>query len=238
MRLASIQLDRFEALPPLSSGAIESLKWLAVIFMTVDHVNLLLLNAEYPLLYGLGRLALPLFVFVLAYNLAQPRGQEQAVALRVLRRLVPIAVLSTLPYMELTLALFGWRPLNVLFTLAAGTAFVALMAQPTRWRTLVAILLYAVSGALVDYGWTGTGLFVCCWYLFRRPTAFWAASTTIFLLLLCVSNSNLWALAAVPIIGVAFFWRLGVPRLRHALYYYYPLHLAVIANLKIVFFGL
>ena len=228
--------DRLRTAQPLASGTIELLKWLAVMLMTADHINLHLLQSKFPVMYAMGRVSLPLFVFVLAYNLAQTQAKENGAALRVLERLIPVAVLSSLPYMELNLDMFGWRPLNVLFTLAAGTAIVALIERPTRQRQIFAVLLYAGSGAIVDYGWTGIGLFVCCWHLFRSPNCFWAVSTAIFLVLLGEVNMNQWALAVLPIIWLGFICRQNFPRLRNALYYYYPLHLFVIAALRITVF--
>lgn len=229
-------LDRLRTVQPLASGTLELLKWLAVTLMTADHVNLHLLGAKYPVMYIMGRVSLPLFVFVLAYNLAQTQAKENGTALRVLERLFPVAILSSLPYMELNLEMCGWHPLNVLFTLAAGTAIVALIERPTTQRQILAVLLYAGSGSMVDYGWTGIGLFVSCWHLLRSPNCFWAVSTAILLVLLGNINMNQWALAALPIIGLAFIYRLNFPRLRNALYYYYPLHLFVIAALRITVF--
>lgn len=51
-------------------GTVEALKWLALALMTGDHVNKYLFNGTLPFLFEAGRLALPIFVFVLAYNLA------------------------------------------------------------------------------------------------------------------------------------------------------------------------
>ena len=56
----------------LSSGTLEALKWLALLLMTLDHVNKHLLHASVPELFAAGRLTLPLFGFVLGYNLARP----------------------------------------------------------------------------------------------------------------------------------------------------------------------
>nr|WEG85486.1 trbP [Escherichia coli] len=56
----------------IADGTIEALKWLALLAMTGDHVNKYLFNGTLPYLFEAGRLALPLFVFVLAYNLARP----------------------------------------------------------------------------------------------------------------------------------------------------------------------
>jgi hypothetical protein len=224
------------AVPPAASGTLEWMKWVGVFLMTADHVNLHLLGAGYPVMYAMGRLALPIFVFVLTYNLAQVPARNSGAALRVLERLLPVAVISSLPYMELNLEAYGWRPLNVLFTLAAGTGVIALLEQPTRRRQLLAVVLFGVSGGFVDYGWTGIGLFVSLWHFACSPKYFWAVSIAIFLVLLGSTNGNQWALAAVPIIGLGFVVRPKFPRFKNALYYYYPLHLLVIVALKIAVF--
>jgi hypothetical protein len=229
-------LNRLPAMQPLASGTLELMKWIAVLLMTADHINLHLLGAKYPVMFAMGRVALPMFVFVLAYNLAQLPARNSGAALRVLERLLPVAVIASLPYMELNLEAYGWRPLNVLFTLAAGTGVVALLEQPTWRRQIFAMLLFAGSGAVVDYGWTGLGLFVSLWHLFRSPKCSWALSSAIFLVLLGSLNGNQWALAAVPVIGLGFGLRPNLPRFKNALYYYYPLHLFILAVLKIAVF--
>ena len=43
----------------LSSGTLEALKWLALLLMTLDHVNKHLLHASVPELSAARRLALP-----------------------------------------------------------------------------------------------------------------------------------------------------------------------------------
>ncbi|EBM5962874.1 TPA: TraX family protein [Salmonella enterica subsp. enterica serovar 16:l,v:-] len=48
------------------------LKWIALILMIGDHINKYLLNESVPFLYYMGRIAMPLFVYVLAYNLSRP----------------------------------------------------------------------------------------------------------------------------------------------------------------------
>lgn len=55
----------------LSDGSIELLKWLALILMTGDHINKYLLDYSNDILFNMGRLVLPIFVFVLAYNLTR-----------------------------------------------------------------------------------------------------------------------------------------------------------------------
>jgi hypothetical protein len=220
----------------ISSGTLEALKWLAVVAMTIDHVDRFLLGGAHVAMMEIGRLAMPLFCFVLAYNLARPEALASGAAVRVLKRILIFAVPATLPYLELTLAPIGWLPLNIMFTLAAGTAFIILVERPTLGRQLAAIALFTIAGALVDFGWAGIGMYVCSWYLFRTKTVFWGATLLSFMLLSGSLQGTQWILAAVPVFVLGFFIRLKVPRWRNALYYYYPLHLAVIVVLKIMVF--
>ena len=55
------------------------MKWLALVLMTGDYVNKYLFNGTLPRLFNAGRVTLPLFVFVLAYNLARPDTLERGV---------------------------------------------------------------------------------------------------------------------------------------------------------------
>jgi hypothetical protein len=217
-------------------GTLEALKWLAVLLMTLDHINLQLLQFAHPWMYKAGRLALPLFVFVLAYNLARAPAGDAATALRVLTRLLPFAAVSCLPYWELNFARFGLLPLNVLFTLAAGAAIVALLERPTQGREAAAVVLFVGAGGVVDFGWTGIALFVACWQCFRNPSVFWAFAAIALLTLLFGTNGNFWALAALPVIALASTCRLPVKRIKGALYYFYPVHLCVLVVLQITIF--
>jgi len=221
----------------LASGTMEAVKWLAVILMAMDHVNRLLLNWSHPFMFYAGRSAMPLFVFILAYNLAQPQARENGAARRVLERLLPIAVISSLPYLELNMETLGFFPLNILFTLAIGTVLVMLLEHPTWPQLILAAVLFAATGKFVDYGWSGIGLFVSVWYFFRGPSLWRGAIVLLVLILMgVVANGNQWALVAVPILGLSFYLRLPVKRIKYALYYFYPVHLMVIAVLKITVF--
>ena len=55
--------------------------------MTGDHINKYLFNETLPFLFETGRMAMPLFVFVLAYNLARPGIYESGAYLRIMTRL-------------------------------------------------------------------------------------------------------------------------------------------------------
>jgi TraX protein/NAD binding domain of 6-phosphogluconate dehydrogenase len=67
--------------------------------------------------FEINSLAMPLFTFVLAYNLARPGALAAGIHRRMAVRLAVFGTLSTLPYIAITGVLGGWWPLNMLFTL-------------------------------------------------------------------------------------------------------------------------
>jgi hypothetical protein len=109
----------------LPSGSIELIKWFALVLMTGDHVNKYLYNGTFPFLYEAGRVAMPLFVFVSAFNLARPDALQRGVYGRCMVRLGLVGLPAAVPLRGLVSA--GWWPLNIMFTLLAITAILYLM---------------------------------------------------------------------------------------------------------------
>jgi hypothetical protein len=102
----------------VTDGTLEALKWLGMVLMALDHVNKYLLGESSAVLFNLGRMVMPLFGFVLMYNLARPGALAAGVHVRVMRRLLAFGALSTPAFA----ALVGWWPLNILFMLLLSTA--------------------------------------------------------------------------------------------------------------------
>src|SRR5690606_25927249 len=100
----------------ISSGAIEAMKWLALLCMVVDHVNAVFYERELGIVAdAIGRIAMPLFAGVFGYNLARP-GIDVG---KILRRLVLVALLATPVHAALFGVLGPW-PFNILWTFAAA----------------------------------------------------------------------------------------------------------------------
>lgn len=118
--------------------ALTAMKVAAVLLMTLDHIDFFLLGARAGISASVGRLAMPLFVFVLAYNLCsgvrtgtQTVQQRQARASRVIRRLLLWGLVATPAFTWLRMhgasaaesagtqsAMTALFPLNILFSLA------------------------------------------------------------------------------------------------------------------------
>jgi hypothetical protein len=113
-------------------GSREALKWLALFLMTGDHVNKYLFNGALPIFFEAGRLALPIFVTVLAYNLARFGTTSNGVYERTMKRLLIAGMVATLPFIALGNLRGGWWPLNVMFTLLVVTLCAFLLGKSLR----------------------------------------------------------------------------------------------------------
>jgi TraX protein len=222
---------KLPALPPLvlPNGTLELLKWLAVVLMTIDHTNKYVLGFDYPWMFHVGRLAMPIFTVVLAYNLARPGAFEKGIYKRTFVRLLLFGVLSTPTFIALGATYDDsiW-PMNIMFLFASIVACVWLIELGGIGAKAVLALIFVVMGFFAEYFWFGLGFGIAVWYYTKRPT--WTAA--IFAVLCCATlnlfNNLYWSLLAIPLVFLAPRINLRVPRLRLAFYAYYPLHLAVL----------
>ena len=208
----------------IADGSLEALKWLGMLLMALDHVNKCLLGESSAVLFDLGRMVMPLFGFVLMYNLARPGAMAAGVHLRVMRRLLVFGALST----PLFVALVGWWPLNILFMLLLSTGIVWLIEHGGRMRIALAVLAFVLGGALVEFWWFGVLASLGAWAYCRRPTSVRLALWTVAVASLWIVNRNLAALAVLPLLWGATQINIPVARQRWVFYGFYPAHLAAI----------
>lgn len=219
----------------VSDGTIEALKWLALVIMTLDHINKYIFDQKLAAIFELGRLALPLFSFVLAYNLARPDALQRGLYGRTMKRLALFGGMATPFFLALGHVLYGWWPLNIMFMLLVATGTIYLLQRGGMAFFASAVILFIVGGAVVEFWWFALIFCIAAWWYCKSPTkpalVLWLAAAA----LLYVVNRNFWVLAAMPIILAAPHIELRVPRVRYAFYAYYPAHLAVL--LAISFFN-
>lgn len=221
---------RSHLLPPvvIPDGTVEALKWLALACMTCDHIDKYLLHASVPLLFNIGRLAMPLFGIILAYNLARPGTTERNGYQRTMLRLAIAGAGATPAFLGLGGLLHGWWPLNIMFALLVVTTTLFLWEKGGTASKLAAIVVAVVGGSSVEFWWPGIGLCIACWAYCKRPGWTPMLCAVLCCALLTIINGNSWALAALAIICSACFVKLEVPRLKYVFYTYYPLHLTVL----------
>lgn len=212
----------------VADGTIEALKWLALALMTLDHINKYFFGEKLPGAFELGRIAMPLFGFVLAYNLARPGALASGAYVRTMKRLALFGVAATPFFIGLGGLAFGWWPLNIMFMLLVAAATLYLAEKGGTARIWAAALVFLVGGAFVEFWWFALAFCVCAWWYCKTASKAALVAWLLAAVSLYVVNRNLWALAAMPLILAAPLVDVRMPRFRHVFYAYYPAHLAVL----------
>ena len=218
----------------VSDGAIEAVKWLALVLMTLDHVNKYLFAEKLPFIFECGRLTMPLFAFALAYNLARPGTMEKGGYIRTMKRMMLSGLLATPAFIGLGGLIAGWWPLNIMFALLIMTATTYLLDRGTINSYIIAILVFIIGGSSVEFWWPGITIGIAAWSYCKKPNLFSIIILIAALTAMRIINGNYWALAALPVALSACFVSLNVPRLKMIFYIYYPLHLSVLWIAKAV----
>lgn len=208
----------------LSEATLSAAKWLALVFMVIDHSNKYLFDGSVAWMYAVGRISMPLFAFVLGYNLARTAMLASGGYRRLVLRLAVFGLLATPPFIVINKLAFGW-PLNMMFTLLVAVVAAWLFDMRRPLATIGACLVLAWGGALGEYWWPAVGLCMCVWAYQRQPSRALVAGFLACLVLLWFVNGNLWALAVVPVLFVLRWWPLVLPRAQWVFYALYPLHL-------------
>lgn len=148
---------------PLFSGS--ALKIIAVLSMMTDHCAYYLMDGNtwaYEVMRCFGRVAFPVFAFLVAEGFAHTRNW-----MRYFLSLLLFAAISEVPWYLLNGA-DGTH--NVMFTLALGVAALAVFERLQKHGALAiaAILLVALSAEIsgLDYGWHGI-VEILVFHLFR-----------------------------------------------------------------------
>ncbi len=208
----------------LDERSLVFLKWLALALMLVDHFNKYLLGGSSHWMYAAGRVSMPLFAFVLGYNLGRPGSLAVGVYRRVAGRLLVFGALATPVFGVINKLPGGWYPLNMMFALLVAVLGMWMIDRGGRW-IIGACLLTAWGGAFVEFWWPAMGLCLAVWAYRRRPSYASMFGFALCLALLYLINRNLWAMAAVPVIALASRWTATLPRAKWLFYWFYPAHL-------------
>ena len=129
---------------PVRDGALDLLKWLALLCMVLDHLRYVGLSLDG--LYVPGRLAFPWFCLAIAANLHRVKGAP--VSGRYLGWLLLFSVISEVPY---RLFIEDADTLNVLPTLALGMLVARGWQQKTLFDRGLALIALAIAGVFSPY---------------------------------------------------------------------------------------
>lgn len=216
------------------------LKMIAIITMLIDHTAAVLIPSNTVLwlvMRCIGRLAFPIFVFLLVEGFYHTRDVK-----KYLLRMGAFALLSEIPF---DLAFYGkvleFTHQNIFFTLFLGLLCLFLMKEAEKkfQKNVFAInvlnavitLFFSVAAFYLktDYGFAGI-LLVVAFYLFRGSRLLCA------LALLFVSGfliKGIQVLAVLAMLPIAFYNGQRGKNIKYVFYIFYPAHLLILALLKI-----
>ena len=216
----------------------ELLKWIALITMTVDHVGAVL-YPEFEFLRWIGRLAFPLFAYLLILGMESTRSIRNYFL-----RLFIFALISQVPFF-LAVGYEPFESLNILFSLSLGLLFITFFK---RGSPLAFVPLFASLILPVDYGVYGPAM-IGCMYILVKNTKFGVVSLLLLNAMFLVPpfGSQFLSLAALPLIvfhkdGALNMTKVVSGNFRFSLwrkyffYVYYPLHLTLLFIIKLYFF--
>ena len=181
-------------------GALDLLKWLALLSMVLDHLRYVGLSLDG--LYVPGRLAFPWFCLAIAANLHRVSSVQVSGQWRYLGWLLLFSAISEVPY---RMFIDDADTLNVLPTLALGLLVARGYQQKTlvdRGLALIALTLGAVFSTQLMFGFFGVLLPLAMLLVFRQPWYF-----SVLPGLVCVA-ANQWQIlldsgTSVAILGLA-----------------------------------
>ena len=209
------------------------LKLLALITMTCDHIGVSLLP-QVGWLRIVGRLALPIFAYMIAEGCRYTRSRK-----RYLLSLAAVAALCQLVYFFAMGSLY----MCIMVTFSLSVAMIYLwdyaMTRPAPQGGFLILGALAALWALcegpllpgtdftIDYGIFGVLLPVLIYLGKNRRQAF--AMTALGLVLLAIQRGGVQPYGLLGLIPLAFYdGTRGKRKLKYLFYIYYPAHLAVI----------
>lgn len=204
---------------------LDILKWIAVITMTIDHVGYAFALGE--TYRQIGRLAFPIFAFLIAQGMINTRNTK-----KYLLRLWLFALISQIP----ATLLFDSLTLNVLFVFAAGVALCHFGLMYLPLYIALAILIP------VDYGWWGMTLVPLFYWLRNNHCLAFAA---IAMLLYFYVQQKGWATQHYAVFGLTIaLISTYLPNIKpikflqmnkYVFYWFYPVHLFVLFILYMLY---
>lgn len=220
---------------PFLSG--NALKLLAALFMTIDHVGVLLLP-HVIVLRILGRLALPIFAFMIAEGCRYTRNR-----LRYFGSVFALGVLCQIVYYLAERSLYF--SILITFSLSIATIY-ALQDWKNQKTTRSALVFFgAVAGVYalnrvfaIDYGFWGCMLpvFAAAFQktAWDRP---WVnlgmLSLGLLVLAADLGQIQYYALPALPLLA-CYNGRRGRWKLKYFFYLFYPIHLVLLQGIALL----
>lgn len=199
-----------------------TLKWIAIVSMVIDHTGAIL-YPEYPIFRIIGRLAFPIFCFLLVEGAMHTSNIHKYEG-----RLLLFALISELSF---DYAFYGGVTLahqNVFFTLLIGLIMLEVLKfGNSRIYSLLAVIaaILLAEEMSVDYGAGGILLILCFYLFYERRVLKQVVFIAMNLLYFGMGIQAYAGFAAIPML----LYRGERGRsMKYFFYLFYPLHLLIL----------
>ena len=190
--------------------------------MLLDHIGAVFL--PWPWLRILGRLAFPIYCFLLCEGLRHTRSLH-----RYLLRLGVVGLLAEIPFDLLFYGELTFVHQNVMFTLILGLlASVAVERLETPWQKAAAVVLTILAAELLGTDYGGIGVLLILTLAVGRDLRLWAVMMAV--LFLAAGGVQIFGLLALIPIGLCSGRRTGWGR--WWMNGFYPAHLVALLLLE------
>lgn len=199
------------------------LKWIAIVTMVIDHVGAILFP-EIEILRYIGRIAFPLFAFLLVEGYIHTSNVKKYMG-----RLLIFALISEIPFdIALYSETFYWGHQNIFWTLLLGVLVLFLVDRlPQRWMGFLAGVAIIILAQVVntDYAAGGVILIFILYFFRKKPLIKFICMAVIFGL--GYGSTQLFGLIAIlPML--LYNGQRGKYSLKYFFYVFYPCHLLVL----------
>lgn len=207
------------------------LRWIAIITMTIDHIGYVLFP-DVLMLRVIGRVAMPIFVYLTAYGYLKTNNFNIYLA-----RLGAIGLFSTIPY---TLIINPGKPGTFILTLMMGLLALRSVDSHRYSRYLEIIALCLVAEILGDWGAVSVLLMI----IFHKTRTYSkisvvALSSVLFITYYVVLRYKMYYVliftipAILAVIMCVYLFNMEKGKEHRFLFqYYYPIHLWVLTYIK------
>lgn len=216
-----------------------TLKLLAMVFMTLDHVGLMLFPSVLWLRI-VGRLAMPIFAFMIAEGCTYTKNRR-----KYLLTVVFFAAVCQLVYLVVMRSVYQC----ILVTFAMSISLIFLLDHAEKNRSVFGWLLFAaaygavaavcflgprlIPGFRIDYDLWGVSLPLLIYTGKSRSARLVMAACGMILLSHFLGWIQWYCLLALPLL-MLYNGERGKWRMKYFFYLYFPLHLAILSGISIL----
>ena len=204
-------------------------KIIALISMTIDHIGLISLNNNFYFRF-IGRLAFPMFAYLLAYNYINRTSDKTLF----LKRLFIFALISEPFYIYA----FNVFKLNIFFTFTLGI----ILYEFIKRKNIFYILLTLFLAFFTDYSLIGVLLISYFLYRFENKVDFRIDFLILFVLLYLLNSINYFLTIPIILLFLYNFEKIENykqetfkninKKFKYFFYFYYPFHILIIKLLS------